>query len=494
MGRFTRQLQALFASPRFFWGVVIFFVLQALWLVFSAAYPLAFDERFHLESIKVYADNWPSPFLSEHPPGADMLGTVTREASYFFHYLMSFPYQLIALFTDSRTAQVIVLRLLNVAMFTGGLLLFARVLRRAGTSAALTNTALAIFVLVPIVPYLAAHINYDNLAFLLLPWLLLLAFDAVGQLKERRVDAATLFLFILGCIFIGLVKLAMLPLMVAVVAFLGFIAFRSFRGQAALIPSSLRKSYQQLSFPVKIGFLVAFVIAFGLFFQRYGVNIVTYGKFSPECDQVLTVEQCLEYGPWARNYHIAQQGTDFDANPVTYMGEWLWGMWHRSFFAVAGVENDFATRFGLPVPKLTGIALAVLGVIAVIVRFRDTFRRNPLLQMLALMSLFYCAVLWLKLYAGLYNDTGAPVAINGRYLIPVLLPIAAVMGRALSLWLQKAPAAKAYAAAGTILLFLYGGGVFTYIILSEQAWLWQNDIVLQVNEAVRNALSLVILR
>src|SRR5690348_13109817 len=125
----ARFITRLLGSRRFFYGVLIFFGLESLWIAISAAYPMAFDEDFHFGLIKIYSHHW-LPFLSGQPEGADAFGAVARDPSYLYHYLMSFPYRLISFCTGNETAQVVFLRLLNIMLFGTALVLFRRVLRR----------------------------------------------------------------------------------------------------------------------------------------------------------------------------------------------------------------------------------------------------------------------------------------------------------------------------------------------------------------------------
>src|SRR6185312_5810861 len=101
-----RRILTIVSSPRFFWAIVLLLAFQASWIALSARYPMAFDEDFHFGVIRIYAHHL-SPFLSGQPPGADAYGAVAHDPSYLYHYLMSFPYRLISLFTDNQTAQVI---------------------------------------------------------------------------------------------------------------------------------------------------------------------------------------------------------------------------------------------------------------------------------------------------------------------------------------------------------------------------------------------------
>ncbi len=141
MQRVTEAIVGVLGSRRFFYVVLAFFGLSGLWVALSAVFPMAFDEEFHLGIIRVYSGHW-LPFLGGQPDGADAYGAVAADPSYLYHYVMSFPYRIIALFTDNEMVQVILLRFINVGLFGLGLVLFRKVLLRAGTSPALTHGAI----------------------------------------------------------------------------------------------------------------------------------------------------------------------------------------------------------------------------------------------------------------------------------------------------------------------------------------------------------------
>src|SRR5487761_1343900 len=124
---FLQRFYTILNSRRFFWAILVFFVLEAAWVALSAAYPQAFDESFHFGIIKVYSHYW-LPFLNSQPPNADAFGAVFRDPSYLYHYAMSFPYRLITLFVHGQTTQVIIMRFINIALAATGLVIFRRVL------------------------------------------------------------------------------------------------------------------------------------------------------------------------------------------------------------------------------------------------------------------------------------------------------------------------------------------------------------------------------
>lgn len=488
--KFGAIITTVLARQWFFYVVLGFFVFQALWFVFSAQYPMAFDEEFHFGIAQIYTQHW-LPHIAEHPEGANVFGAVARDVSFFFHYLMSFPLRFVELFTASEAVQVIVLRTLNVGMFALSLVLFRKVLLRAGTSPALTHTAMAIFVLIPIVPQLAAHINYDNLLMVLLAWAILAVMNLTESFKARRVDVQALILLVILSAFMVITKYAALPLVLAMVLFAAAMGLWKFRGHFKKLWPALASGYRKINTLAKVALLVALVAGLGMFAERYGGNMVMYQEPIAACDSVLTVEQCREYGPWGRNYNYRQNANpDFQASPVTYMGEWLSGMHHRLFFAINGVHDRYTNYLQLPVPSKTAVVIAVAGGVATLIWFRETFRRRPYFTLFLLLIVVYVGILWYRLYSG-YSITGVAAAVNGRYLLPILLPMAAIMGTALAIGLRKLRLAslKPYLATAAIVLFLHGGGVFTFILRSDEAWYWDNRAVHEVNNTARSLLS-----
>lgn len=225
------------SSRYFFVGIIAFFVFQALWIALSGKYPMAFDEDFHLGIIRLYADHL-SPFWATHPAGADSFGAITRDPSYLFHYLMAFPYLLISAFTDSQTIQVLILRLMNIGFFAAGLVVWRKVMLKAGASKAIVHLSLLLLVLVPVVPLLAAQLNYDNLLMLVVAGAMLLTVHVVQELtKYRRVNTQSLLLLAALCMTGSIIKYAFLPILVAVVGYLLWTLWRTGEGWKKLAVS-----------------------------------------------------------------------------------------------------------------------------------------------------------------------------------------------------------------------------------------------------------------
>jgi hypothetical protein len=488
----SRQVIAALGSQRFFVFVVALLVVQAAWIALSGRYPMAFDEDFHFGIIKLYAHH-PIPFWKVHPAGSDAFGAVDRDPSYLYHYVMSFPYRFITLFTHNQTAQVLTLRFINIGLFASGLILYRRLLQLTGASRALVHSCLLLFVLLPIVPLLAAQINYDNLFLSLVALSMLLAFRVSREARRyRRFNVYVFGWWLIVCLLTSLVKYAFLPIFFAEASLLLTVAITSF--------SSLGKFGQSFIFGLtlmgrlaRVTLLLSLVLAGILFFERYGLNLVHYHTPVPDCDQVLTVKQCSAYAPWARDYTFEQIKTDDSGNqgPFVYTARWLDAMWVRTYFAVDGPATQFETRGPLTVPALSGVIFGLSGLVVVIAAGRRLWRHgNRLaLSLFTAVSAAYVAVLWIDEYHA-YVRTGQPVAINGRYLLPILPLVIVVVGLGLQRLMGRASgAARLTLVASATICLLWGGGALTYILRSRDAWYWQASPLKGANESLQRTLG-----
>jgi len=483
-----RRLPVALASSRCWQLILGLFVVEALWFVFSAQYPMAFDENYHFGLIKLHAQQW-LPFFTNQPAHASAYGEIARDPSYLYHWLLSYPYRLVSALTTSQTAQIISLRLISVALFTYGVILYRRIVRRLGVSPALSNGLFAGFILIPVVPFLAAHINYDNLFFPAIALSVLLTLRLLDGLREHRLDAQTALLLIATLALSSLIKYPFLPVMVVT---LGWLLWQLWRqhlvGRAGWRLFSA--SFRRLSLLRRSLLVLLCVVAVGLFTERYALNVVQYHNPVPSCEAVISQDECMQYGPYSRDTHYKQRKpADFHPSVPVYIWQWLYGMWYRLFFAI---NYNYATARPLIVIGSLAVLLAAAALVGVIIRFRALFAGRPVRQFVLLVTVGYLLALFADGFSA-YNKTAQPVAINGRYLIPFLPFLLAFGGLAWS-QLLRSRMLKAALTAGVIVIFiLQGGGVMTFIVRSQDSWLWPNAGVRSVNRAVRQAASPLII-
>lgn len=486
---YMKQISSLLSRKYFFWAIMALFILEAAWIALSGTYPMAFDEDFHLGVIRIYAHHI-SPFLASQPAGADSLGAVARDPSYLYQWLMSFPYRLITSVTHNFTVQVIFLRAINIAVFAWALVLYRRVLLRIDASKALANAVLAVFVLIPVTPLLAAQINYDSLFLVASAAALLLTLDIYQELATyKRLNMSRSLQLLIVCSLGCLVKFAFLPIAAACVLFLLWQIARTFRSWRKIL-LNIGFGLTLIERRVRWLLLIGVVLSVGLFAQRYAVNAVRYHQPLPDCDAVLSVEQCKSYGPWARDYYRSQtKPVDATRSPLVFTADWFYGMWLRLFFAVDGPATDFQTRGPLIIPGVSAIVFAVATAVAAGLKGPQLWRKykSPVTALFAAVIVLYIASLWLQEYKA-FLHTGVAVAINGRYLFPVL-PIIFLYGALAWRELLGKSRLKLAVAGVAIVSLLWGGGALTYILRSNDTWYWPHSVLRGANHSLQNALG-----
>ncbi|HVV25940.1 MAG TPA: hypothetical protein VHC21_02830 [Candidatus Saccharimonadales bacterium] len=457
--------------------IVALFVIESVWIAISSSYPMAFDEDFHFGIIKLYAAQW-SPFFAHQPAHANAFGALTSDPSYLYHYLMSFPYRLISLWTSYQPTQIVCLRLIDVALVACSLVWFRALLLRTKASSALVNAALLFFVLIPVLPLLAGQINYDDLLLPLAALAMLTGLDVRQQLLARRVPVGRLLKLGAICMFASLVQFEFLPIFAAIAAYVGWQIWRLRR--AAEKNHRWQTAWQVTGRFYRLAAVAVFLVALGLFGQRYGTNLVAYKTPVPQCNQVLTVSQCAAYTPWFRNYSDALQKTSVNLNPLHYSVTWAYGMFEHSFFISSSGANPNAMYIHIsPLPIIAGTAAVIFGggMLLLVCRPRRTralLRQHQPLGFLLFISAVYCAVLWLWNFHD-YVNLGAAVALNGRYLLPVMPPVMLAIGLAYRQWLGNRLNLKAGLLVIAFLLFLQGGGALTFIEASNANWYWSQS-------------------
>lgn len=491
--KITRLIYSTLSSRKFFYGVIGLFVIQALWMALNVQYPMAFDESYHFGIIQIYSHQW-TPFItaaSKHYSSG--YGDLTRYDSYMYHYLMSFPYRLIALFTNLEVVQIIILRLINIGIFVGGLFMFRRLFHQVHISDSLTNFSLLALTLIPTVPFLAATINYDNLVFLMVPLVTSLAVTCSNAITKHRKLPDTSFILLLT--FGGLatlVQYAFAPVFAAVMLYLLIIFIRT--PSKSVLLMSLVNSFKSLHRGLQIGLVVGILISGGLFIERYGVNLIEYHSLAPDCSDVQELSSCLQYGPWGRNYQLAinVKTNNPPLNPplASFTYTWSKDMIDRLYYAV---NRDFKEFAPLPIPYMVAEVVGLNGVILCLIFWRSILRVDRRLLLFGAIITLYIASLFFDNFTE-YLRYRTIVAVNGRYLIVILPLIFAWLGLAyrrffLVLLKVRAKSFMAMLSVIIILLLLQGGGVADFLVNSQVSDYWSNKTLIDLNLGLKKAIT-----
>lgn len=502
-----RLIVRLLASNRFFWLILALFVAQSAWIALTGRYPQAFDEQFHFGAIQLHAQRLWWPFLPDHVTNASGLGAIAHDPSFLYHYLMAFPSKLLIVLTDSQTTQLIILRLIDVALVAGGFVIYRKVLRAAGLSAAKSHVLLLLVSLLPAFPLLAGQLNYDDLLFPLSGLTFLWAIRLYnGYRRDDRFDWPLLLRLVLLMLITSTVKYPYLPIFFGIVLCLLPLIW----WQRRVAAGQLRRDFAAISRRAKLAYLVVTIIGLGLFVGSYGVNLVRYHKVKPSCNQVLTIAQCSTYGPWLRDYlneHDPNRVKPTDQQLIGYPVVWAEMMMRETFFTIYSnfdaqqVVHYHAAPAIRPLIDL-GWAWFWFSLVVIVLAL-PFLLQNGVTRLLLVTSLVYVAALFVVNLRD-FVTTSQPVAIHGRYLFPVLLPLLICVVRGFE-WLTSqvkffGPDFAAWqrrltvsAVVLSILVFSQGGGFITYIVRSNDAWFWpQSQPAQSVNRTVRGILRPVV--
>jgi hypothetical protein len=503
--RFSGYLRTILASKYFFITVVVLFIVQMAWIALSSSYPMLFDEEYHLGIIDIYSRQL-SPFITSQPPDAAFHGDITRYSSYFFHYLMSFPYRVISLFTHDIMTKVIIMRFLCIGLVVVGVWFFRKVLLEFKLSKATTHTAIFIFTLIPIVPFALSQINYDALIFVFIPLLIYLSQKATNT-TNRQAWYAALFGIISG--FAAVTKFTVLPIILGCFIFIATCLYRQHHKKLAKV---LFAQLRLISRPQCIVMSILLVISMGLVAERYAVNLVTYGSIEPKCDELHASDECSQYTVYRRDKGLRQsyQSTPHNLmNPIQYSENYWVPHIFDDFFVTGTYVNQTPTAVTnlrtLPTtlsanagnPLLRISAWALFGVSIVVILVAGVKRKLVPARMFYLFGIIfviYSLASWLKNY-GDYLNLGSPVAAQGRYYVWFLIPVLAMVAVAVK---QLIKDVRVYALIVLISLVLLtqGGGVGSYILYSNPKWYWFRDhhVIEQANNTARQILQPPIIR
>lgn len=493
----ARAVMRAMGSDWFFRVILGVFVLQALWIALTFAYSAAFDEYSHLGIIRLYAEQW-SPLLGSQPPGDAVYGAVFRDPSYLYQYLMSFPYRLVAHGTDSLPVQIMFLRLIDIVIFGAGLVIWRKVLLLAKLSKPVAHILLLFFVLIPATPFLAGQLNYDNLFFTCIALSFYLAIRLVGYIREKRALPPVLTLVSLSVVLLGsLVKYAFLPIALTIGAYVLVVMVRTFGWRPGQLWREVKRLADGLRGPAAVAACLLFLLSFGLFAERYGTNTLRYHTPVPDCDAVLEQDDCRAYAPFGRNLSYKEIGyKDYLTvnDKLTYPDTWARGMIRALYFSVGPEQLDYPAGEPLRVAFVTAWLTVGFAAACILLRLKMLWRKSFAFRLFLVVPLVYIGILFAQNLSD-YLSLGVPVALNGRYLLPVLLPLMALTAVAAQDIFRKVSLGYKLGALGVLLvLTLNGGGVTPHIIRSADSWIWQSQPALTTTRTVRAILWPVIIR
>jgi hypothetical protein len=470
---------AMFFHPwpnRVFALVILLFIAESGYVALTNSYPMAYDESYHFGIIQYYAGHV-NPFATTQPADTYYLGNIVDNPSWLYHWLLSFPYRLLSL-SGSHCMAVVGLRVLNIAMIVAGFFMLRRIVRQLGLPAWIGALATGLFALTPVVAQLSAQINYDNLMIFVVLLGTSLMVDLTAQAKGRGVRPKTLFASIAITCLGSLVKFSFLPIAAVFAGTILWSVWYSLRKGRGPTVRSFGRTLRSSSGLLLLLFMLGSVAVAGVY---HGKNLIQYKTPVPDCSQVLSVSACSSWGPWGRNYTLeAAKAADpsiLGLGIQPYTIQWVRVMTTQLFGNIApdGSYSSANKTLGL----IAGASIVVSFVVGA-QTMRQLLWRYPHILLFIAMTTLYVAVLFYRNFTENLKY-GTPVAVQGRYLVPLLglVYISALAG--VYIWFTKRQSrpgklTAAFAAAAILFSFAALGGNEHYITTVLPHYKWNTPV------------------
>jgi len=388
--------------------ILLIFLSFSVYMALNLKPGIIPDEPAHFAFSRHFSSTWGLP-----PDNADTfnLGIYIEQNPFLYYWINGRIINLIDLIKPGATEwqTLVILRIINVIFATGTVLicflLSKELIKHPWWQLIpvflLTNTLMFVF--------LAAGVNYDNLANLL-TMAGLLFFTQVFTREDFFINSSIWMIYIsLGT----LVKYTILPLALAM-------------GIAWLIYIFI---HRKEVFPVHfygVKTLLLLLMLFTLFtgnFLIYGINLIRYEGLLPECEEILLESQCA-LSPLEQRYQekaikpkmtIRESIEKGYPNPFSYaVNTWVHNMLLRTF-GMIGHQSYFPLEL-VRYYKILFYSAVLMGLFFL-------KPKSALTYSLVGISIFYALVL---LYSNYNNELlygFIHIGFQGRYIFPVIGPI-----------------------------------------------------------------------
>ena len=345
------------------------------------------------------------------------------------------------------------------------------------------NLTLLFFVLLPAAPFMAATVNYDNAIILLTSLFMLIGVKIIISQEFCWQQYAQLILIGLTG---SLMKVSFLPIFAAGFMFV-FIRFiiknnkRSFN----IITNSFVNSREW----AKVLILVPLIIVGFLFVERFAVNIIKYHSLTPSCQEQITKKRCMSNYVEFRAENLKKTRTGNPVQTPEYIGTWFVTMESGLLITAANTKGYFGTEMRQPLPII--YMTVFIGSIVSLATFFYSLKKMQKTKgfwLIVSVIIFYIMALF-YINISYYYDYYQPIAIQGRYLLPLLPFILLFAVLSINYVMHNKRLFKLLLLIIVLTFYLNGAGVITHIIRSDESWNWDNKTVRQINNKARDIIK-----
>lgn len=474
------------ASQYFLYGIIVLFIAQAGWVALSFRYPMIYDEYFHFGLIE-YFSHQISPWIFNQPERLDLYSSLAREPYLLYHYLLSFPYRFLDLFTDNFAVQVISLRFINIILYATGLYVFWLVFRELKVKPVFRNVALLFFSLLPVSVHVAAHVNYDNAIILLTAVFMLICAKSI---KSPRLLWQHYALLTLVGMSGSLMKPSFIPIFASGFIFVTVYVIRAY-GKAGIV--ELASSYKKTAAWSRVLIIVPLVLVGVLFIERFGINVIQHHTLDPKCEASLSEERCSSNPINAREDILKEStGSRVPIQQPEYVALWANETIRTLLITGSNTSGIGGTKYGapLPLPYMVVFWGAVAALMLTSLALYENRKQISNVAIVLIVAAYLVALLYINYST--YMRYYTPIGIQGRYILPILPVLIVFALTGVNYLFGKYRTLKLAALLSVFILYLNGAGVVTHVVRSTDAWYWDNTIVRSANKQVREVISPVV--
>lgn len=392
-----------------------FFIFNSFFFAINTQEGIPPDENYHIGLSKVFSENNQSFFLNDSDK-TYTFGLVSR-TPFLYHYSLG---KLSKLHHFFSVDQVLFMRLLNIGLGIAFLYysyLFLKLVKttyfeRIFVFLMISHTTMLFF--------LFGSVSYDNLINLLAVF----SFLVIYKIYKKFTINGFILWVIISCLGI-LTKFSYSPLV-----FLQFITIlHSLYSDKNMFLSLIKNIYTVKNMKVLLGSAVVLSI-FVLYF--YLGNIFLFKSISPACIDVLTHEQCMQNSIYARNFNLkkAMNGNSLQ-NSLVMMTNYLYYVFNTQttnifhLFSHSYVHSHVNTTVVLPFLFFISFILSL--------HYMKTKEEKYFIFII----IFYFLIVFNRVYNS-YLTTGIKgIAVQGRYLFPIIIPFYWLMAKNFNRLLSK---------------------------------------------------------
>lgn len=424
--------------------ILAIFFSYSLFLATNLKRGIIPDEPAHLIFSKHYATTWGIP---KDTVETYSQGWYIQHNPFLYYWINGRAINLFqTVYPSIREWQILVMLRILSSVYSIGTLIFCFLISKEIIKGKwwqllpvflLSNTLMFVF--------LSGGVNYDNLANLLsMAGLLYL----IRTLNRKNFVLNSMLWMI--CISLGsLVKYTILPL--ALIMFLVWLLY-------------ILKNRSNLHFEVgsKATIIFGIILFFSFLgnFLIYGVNVIKFGSILPGCNQILTEDQC-ELSPYVQRHNeigldhklsILESIKQGYPDPVKYFFDsWIDNMLYRIYGILAHISY-------FPSHIIIFYRLFFFWIVLLSVRYVE--KPSFVISTILMIILFYALVLFIKNYDSELIYGFKQIALQGRYLFPVIGLIYVLVTHVISVVKSKP---LKYLTLVTILLLFFIGGPIKFI-------------------------------